>query len=1412
MNRVETVKIGEKVYPVNEVKALAEQLGMDYENEGPKYEDFLANALYALLPVGWRRERDPSGRILYHNDYTNVTTEIHPLLYQFRRAFQKISTDKLPSSSSPHRKESNFTIKRQEANCEETLWSSQVESNMIRALAEKNLIEQKNASTPNEIALKQANEFYDIMMGDCDVKPPEAIVDSIDYQLVNPKQMYERAKLLGIDDDTNLYWIARLSLMLPLPPLWKVTKDDIGNDLYMNIEGTTMTKTHPGSFFISKLIAKARVKSSSEKASSMVFHDKKSRKYIVNLNKLQNGEDIISYQAENSSPKFLAHMKYFQPRMSVQEVLDDIMILEIAQDSGINLDKELHLIGLVFDFMDNIKIQGLFHGWEFRYTMQGHKYWYHGKQRRSCKFFPYKDSLAKHIRAARKEAILRSRDKVLAILDRHKLFWLKGKDFFLKIRKDALNIINLLIARNVDQENPEVNYDLRSISQKLEKALTENEMLDLLFASPFIFDIAKIEEELPKLEIDSDISWVTNSETFSDISLEDINEAEDPAEAEEASNFRKEWIERSKKRKKELKALRASKVGKAPRSMQSPLISAPESIKSDYTELQPELRNIMDLEDEDDEELRRLTESLNRKVGKIDSQIISPASSVTSLKKDSPSKLLDLQVLLKPVLDQPEESIQEIIEADQSQSTEPHPTKSFTKKNTLKRKITRDISKDEISERIESLESVESEIDNKGSSHEENKFILKKHRSKTYKLKVSVPKKDKRRDNKSAHDPNSVGNDYSTSPGLQHMWNEEKDGIRKTIQYVVEMRRKSSLTQNGSNDSSPALRQLRTASIGDRESQISFYSSSENQKNPLEELIQYKKSKNEAANILNEQEGKSSSDRLSENLSIPTKSIASSIREEKTVKYENSSSKLDASKESEKSRIDIKDTSKLKVHRRNSAEMSESEISKNKFYEETNKTNESGLSNQHVVNESEVDTWNYKEIEEKIENYKQEVKRQRVPHISRNFVNPINLPRASRVKMEPTQEEETTRVSERRSSRKSPYRNKSSDYTKRKIIPLIGSYSHLRQDEALPKLTQTERTQTEQIKEKQPDLWFTEFLGYINHNAISLNIPQNLLTTKEIPQVSSSLSQTTLVTLPRNTLQSSMSVTSLTGDRNSRYFTLNSMLHEKSKSIISNLIKDRQFLDEGSSFKFKELDLPAVDLSKRTNDKNIIEEIKDSPSKMHFSYYLERIGNPFTNFISYELNSEIQPSNLVFMGKRLGLKVSMAQYESIESDLLWIVHLQLAYPAPDKTNKLPAVKLCALKFGEHPGDSYFLMLLQHQRAKRLEELAKMPPELRVESTYQLSWLPFKDLKGNEYFYNFLTHTFSYSNPYSIGFKYKVFLDYYKLLKAIEKARKKSVPTFGIDSLVVRSSSVAKLSTKRSRHRKNYIQSLSGFYV
>lgn len=144
---------------------------------------------------------------------------MHPLLYQFRRAFLKISSDKLPVSVTRHKKESSYTSKRQEASGQENLWPLQIEANMIKALKDKTVWKNRDSNTVIDHALAQASEFYEVLMGNFVSNPPLAILDSIEYQTVDPKLMLDKCKILGIEEDSNLYWIGRLFSMLPLPPL-----------------------------------------------------------------------------------------------------------------------------------------------------------------------------------------------------------------------------------------------------------------------------------------------------------------------------------------------------------------------------------------------------------------------------------------------------------------------------------------------------------------------------------------------------------------------------------------------------------------------------------------------------------------------------------------------------------------------------------------------------------------------------------------------------------------------------------------------------------------------------------------------------------------------------------------------------------------------------------------------------------------------------------------------------------------------------------------------------------------------------------------------------------------------------------------------------------------------------------------
>ena len=84
-------------YPKKEVLQLAELIGIDFENE-PGYRWFLNQALACLLPIGWKRESDPLGNVTYHNFKTQVTTKNNPLVYRFRKCFERLVEKNLESN------------------------------------------------------------------------------------------------------------------------------------------------------------------------------------------------------------------------------------------------------------------------------------------------------------------------------------------------------------------------------------------------------------------------------------------------------------------------------------------------------------------------------------------------------------------------------------------------------------------------------------------------------------------------------------------------------------------------------------------------------------------------------------------------------------------------------------------------------------------------------------------------------------------------------------------------------------------------------------------------------------------------------------------------------------------------------------------------------------------------------------------------------------------------------------------------------------------------------------------------------------------------------------------------------------------------------------------------------------------
>ncbi len=58
------------------------------------------------------------------------------------------------------------------------------------------------------------------------------------------------------------------------------------------------------------------------------------------------------------------------------EIIDKIRIFDIAKAIGVDIDNEVHLLGTVDRLIGNLEQRGKLHHWEFRFTLEGRKYWY----------------------------------------------------------------------------------------------------------------------------------------------------------------------------------------------------------------------------------------------------------------------------------------------------------------------------------------------------------------------------------------------------------------------------------------------------------------------------------------------------------------------------------------------------------------------------------------------------------------------------------------------------------------------------------------------------------------------------------------------------------------------------------------------------------------------------------------------------------------------------------------------------------------------------------------------------------------------------------------------------------------------------------------------------------------------------
>ena len=68
-----------------EKKMLARDLGIDLALESSRYSHFLDQAVHVVLPVGWKLEATPQGRVYYYNEIEGRYSDSHPCLPFFKK-------------------------------------------------------------------------------------------------------------------------------------------------------------------------------------------------------------------------------------------------------------------------------------------------------------------------------------------------------------------------------------------------------------------------------------------------------------------------------------------------------------------------------------------------------------------------------------------------------------------------------------------------------------------------------------------------------------------------------------------------------------------------------------------------------------------------------------------------------------------------------------------------------------------------------------------------------------------------------------------------------------------------------------------------------------------------------------------------------------------------------------------------------------------------------------------------------------------------------------------------------------------------------------------------------------------------------------------------------------------------------
>ena len=335
-------------------------------------------------------------------------------------------------------------------------------------------------------ALKDSEEFYSSFLSYEAPNIPPFIESSALYQQADPVQVRDTAKKLGIQHAFKLYWLARLTLALPLPPGWELVRDSYGEKRYMAYAYNVVVEESPALAFMQKLVSRAMYGGSVERPTMMRFYDKHMLPYVVDLAALGMGERTYRLQTDNLHYiREILTKDVYNPSAGLwTDVMQGLLLVHLALCAGVNLSTELHLLGAVDRFLRSCKKQGVFKIWTFRGSLQGRHYWFNMTEDRAYRYFPYTKSIGRFVEKRRRKVEKRLEGKVRERGERHELFERYGESFTAEIADLAVKTMQVYLQSWIDEE-ASLSKPTIYLSSVLNPETVLFSPLSLLYSNPY---------------------------------------------------------------------------------------------------------------------------------------------------------------------------------------------------------------------------------------------------------------------------------------------------------------------------------------------------------------------------------------------------------------------------------------------------------------------------------------------------------------------------------------------------------------------------------------------------------------------------------------------------------------------------------------------------------------------------------------------------------------------------------------------------------------------------------------------------------------------------------------------------------------------------------------------------------------